>query len=89
MNFIFAFIFFIEMVAKILGLGLKGYFKDKFNVFDFVVVIMSSIDVALTLSNFNTIQGSSAISALRAFRLLRVFKLAKTWKQFYAILSTI
>ena len=47
-NLSFYTIFACEMVVKLLGLGFKEYYKDKFNCFDFVIVIVSSIDVGLT-----------------------------------------
>ena len=79
-NLAFYSIFALEMIIKVIGLGIKEYFKDKFNGFDFAIVIISSIDVALNRSSIFSVKGSKAIQALRAFRLLRIFKLAKTWK---------
>ena len=49
-NLIFYAIFAAEMIIKLIGLGIKQYFKEKFNCFDFVIVIISSIDVALNQS---------------------------------------
>ncbi len=81
-NLTFSIIFFVEMVVKLLGLGFRAYFRDKFNTFDCVIVIISTVDIAITYSGLQTEGGGSgAISALRAFRLLRVFKLAKSWKK--------
>lgn len=48
-NFIFFLIFIGEMVIKMLGLGLKIYFKDSANFFDFVVIIFSTIDFILQM----------------------------------------
>lgn len=48
LNMGFYIIFVFEMIIKLLGLGIKEYFNDKFNAFDFVIVVISSIDVALT-----------------------------------------
>ena len=73
------------MFAKFIGLGFHEYFQDKFNIFDFFIVIVSSFDLALAYSPFgNSLNtgGGGVISAMRAFRLLRVFKLAKSWKKF-------
>ena len=81
-NIVFTLIFILEMILKLLGLGLKDYFLEKFNIFDFVVVIVSLIDVTFTFADVSVVEGSISFSALRAFRLLRVFKLAKNWKQF-------
>ena len=80
LNLGFSIVFFIEMILKLVGLGLKGYFKDSFNTFDCFIVLVSCVDIGLTYSNLSS-TSSGAITALRAFRLLRVFKLAKTWKK--------
>jgi hypothetical protein len=36
--------FFGEMVIKLIGLGFKLYVKDKFNIFDCVIVMVSTIE---------------------------------------------
>jgi len=81
LNFIFFAIFFLEMAIKLVAMGFKLYFKDRFNTFDCIIVLVSTVDVILTASPVE-FGGGGAISALRAFRLLRVFKLAKTWRSF-------
>ena len=68
------------MVIKIVGLGLNYYFKDGFNIFDCVIVLISLIEIVLDTTNITTTNGKSAVLALRAFRLLRVFKLAQSWR---------
>eukprot|EP01135_Chromosphaera_perkinsii_P008377 Nk52_evm2s1315 gene=Nk52_evmTU2s1315 len=68
-NYIFLSVFALEMVIKLLGLGFKGYWKDKWNILDGLVVIISFIELGV----------GGSLSALRSFRLLRVFKLAKAW----------
>ena len=47
-NLFFYAIFFIEMIIKLIGFGIKHYFRDFFNIFDFIVVIISTIDILLT-----------------------------------------
>ena len=47
-NIMFFFMFFFEMIIKMLGLGLKIYFKDMANLFDFIVVLFSTADLLLT-----------------------------------------
>jgi len=86
-NLVFFSIFLAEMVVKLVGLGVRVYIKDRFNVFDAVIVILSIVDVSLTYAT--TADGAGAISAFRAFRLLRVFKLAKSWKEFHKLIRTI
>jgi Ion transport protein len=87
-NLVLSFIFIIEMVIKLLGYGLKGYFMDSFNIFDCVIVISTIVDICISFISGGDI-GGSALTALRAFRLLRVFKLAKTWKKLHYLLTTI
>jgi hypothetical membrane protein len=43
LNYIFSFVFLAETIMKIVGLGFKEYFKDKWNRFDFIIVLMSII----------------------------------------------
>jgi len=43
-NLFFFLIFVFEMILKMLGLGFKMYFKDTSNLFDFVVVAVSTVD---------------------------------------------
>ncbi len=72
----------MEMIIKNMGMGPKLYIKDKFNIFDAVVVIFSIIDVVVSssLPENSTSSGKGPVSAFRAFRLLRIFKLSKSWK---------
>ena len=76
LDILFVWVFVIEMMAKLIGLGLRNYLRDKFNAFDGVIVLVSLVDFTLSL----TIKLESAdgiMSALRALRLLRVVKLAR------------
>jgi hypothetical protein len=75
-NLIFYFIFLTEMILKLTGLGIRGYMSDSFNIFDGIIVILSTIELVLFFTGVGG-SGGSAISAFRAFRLMRVFKLAK------------
>ena len=43
LNYIFSFIFLAETILKIVGLGFTEYFKDKWNRFDFIIVVISII----------------------------------------------
>lgn len=64
-------IFAVEMILKMLGMGLKRYIKDGFNVFDAIIVIIGLLEFVNA--------GSKALTVLRAFRLLRIFKIVKSW----------
>lgn len=70
---------------KLIGLGIKNYFKDGYNVFDCVIVIVSLVD--WTISQIPSIDAGSAMNAFRALRLLRMMKLSKSWKALADILN--
>ena len=40
-------VFLAECILKIIGLGIKNYFNDNYNVFDAIVVIISVVDFVL------------------------------------------
>lgn len=67
-NYLFFAIFTLEVILKFVGLGLRLFIQDKFNVFDAFVVMVSFIEILMA-------SGSGAFSSLRAFRLFRIFKL--------------
>jgi len=81
-NDIMSYFFAAEMAMKLIGLGFLGYSKDKFNLFDAVIVIFSMIELALTQADQQSFASNGALSAFRAIRLLRIFKLARSWKSF-------
>eukprot|EP00736_Rhodelphis_marinus_P010022 Rmarinus@m.20403 len=85
-NVIFTNIFMIELVVKLVGMGPRLYFADSFNRFDFVIVVVSVVD--LTMPG-NSKSGSGGITVLRAFRLLRAFKLARSMTYIRKLLHTI
>jgi hypothetical protein len=85
-NYTFTVVFYIEALLKIYGLSFGIYWRDGFNKFDFVVVVLSVIELLLVALN----PGSVAfLSAFRTFRLLRVFKLAKNWPSLQKLVKTV
>ena len=77
MNIIFFAIYLAEMIIKILGFGVKGYFSDGFNVFDFFLVLASIVDIIFANTSEGENQTTSVLQTLRGFRLFRMFKLAR------------
>lgn len=88
-NIVFSAIFLIEMVIKMIGFGLVGYLRDRFNIFDWLVVIISIADITVSLTFSFSVEAGGAISAFRIFRLFRVLKLVKSWKKFQRLIGTI
>ena len=71
---------------------------DSYNIFDTVLVAISSVDTVILLmlyigKNESSLQNSGELhqllAALRAFRLLRIFKLANSWNKFNDLLQTV
>ncbi|MCR8724446.1 ion transporter [Frigidibacter sp. ROC022] len=65
-------VFVAEMIAKMIGQGLIGYFKRGWNIFDFLVVGISLVPGA---------QGFSVLRALRVLRVLRVLSIAPSLRR--------
>ena len=84
-NYFFTGIFAVEMITKIIGLGFNNYRRDSYNVFDSVIVIISLVDLALSLTP--GIDAGDALTAMRALRLLRMIKLSRSWAALQDILQ--
>jgi hypothetical protein len=76
-----------EMIIKLLGFGPVQYARDRFNLFDSFIVVMSLIENVTFYVSGNKI--GSGIIVLRSFRLLRIFKLARSWTSFRTLLAKI
>ncbi|KAM8801550.1 voltage-dependent L-type calcium channel subunit alpha-1C isoform 12-T12 [Rhynchonycteris naso] len=85
LNMLFTGLFTVEMILKLIAFKPKGYFSDPWNVFDFLIVIGSIIDVILSETNpaehtqcspFMSTEENSRIS-ITFFRLFRVMRLVK------------
>ena len=47
LNNIFYVIFVVEILVKMIGLGVINYLRDSFNIYDTVIIIFSTIEIAL------------------------------------------
>lgn len=90
-NFGLSCVFVAEMVLKVLGLGLRQYARDRFNVFDAFIVITGILELITSPPSFlsDNPPKKGAVSALRTLRLFRIFKLARNWKSFRDLLTMI
>uniref|UniRef100_A0A8B9D3I3 Voltage-dependent N-type calcium channel subunit alpha n=1 Tax=Anser brachyrhynchus TaxID=132585 RepID=A0A8B9D3I3_9AVES len=76
LNIVFTSMFSMECVLKIIAFGVLNYFRDAWNVFDFVTVLGSITDILVTeiaVSTDNFIN----LSFLRLFRAARLIKLLR------------
>ena len=67
-NYIFTGIYASECGLKIFGLGFVRYYSDGWNRFDFYIVMMSVVDIIMTLLDVS----AAGAAALRVFRIARV-----------------
>ncbi|KAF2902697.1 hypothetical protein ILUMI_03476 [Ignelater luminosus] len=78
-NYFFTATFGIEASLKLIAMSPKNYFQEGWNIFDFIIVVLSLLELGL--------EGVQGLSVLRSFRLLRVFKLAKSWPTLNLLIS--
>lgn len=82
----FVWAFSIEALVKMIGLGLlrkkDGYFKDSWNLLDFIILLMTVINVLLSNVNSN-------ISALRTLRVLRPLKTISSVRKLKTLIITV
>lgn len=78
-NDVLMWMFFVEMVLKLVGIGPKSYWEDNWNKFDGIVVTVSVANffVIQLLSSFNMPINPSIFRILRCARLARAFRLIK------------
>ncbi|XP_018341903.1 PREDICTED: muscle calcium channel subunit alpha-1 isoform X4 [Trachymyrmex septentrionalis] len=72
LNMIFTAVFALEFVFKLAAFRFKNYFGDAWNVFDFVIVLGSFIDIV-----YSELKPGSSIISINFFRLFRVMRLVK------------
>lgn len=71
LNWFFTIMFTVELAIKLIAFG-KLYFADRLNVFDFLIVLISWLEIAIKGGG-----GTSSTSVLRMLRVLRLARLLK------------
>ncbi|RZF39363.1 hypothetical protein LSTR_LSTR000884 [Laodelphax striatellus] len=72
LNVFFSIVFAFEFVFKLAAFRFKNYFSDAWNVFDFVIVLGSFIDII-----YGDLNPGSNLISINFFRLFRVMRLVK------------
>lgn len=64
------------MIVKIFGYGFKLYFKNGWNLIDFLVVMVSIMEIVLEyqLPDSNDMGNIKLVKALRVFRIIRLLR---------------
>uniref|UniRef100_A0A1I8GAZ5 Voltage-dependent T-type calcium channel subunit alpha-1G n=1 Tax=Macrostomum lignano TaxID=282301 RepID=A0A1I8GAZ5_9PLAT len=89
-NYIFTSVFIIEAVCKVVALGAKRYFKDRWNQLDVLIVVLSVSGIVLEEMEAKIIPiNPTIIRVMRVLRIARVLKLLKMAKGIRALLDTV
>eukprot|EP01062_Namystynia_karyoxenos_P058393 TRINITY_DN49944_c0_g1_i1.p1 TRINITY_DN49944_c0_g1~~TRINITY_DN49944_c0_g1_i1.p1 ORF type:complete len:2322 (+),score=868.18 TRINITY_DN49944_c0_g1_i1:215-7180(+) len=86
-NYVIVSIYIMEFIIRIVALSPAAYFRDKWNCFDFVIVLGSMVSIGSVVASGSTGSGSTKVgstaklfSIIRIFRILRLFKLIRRFK---------
>uniref|UniRef100_A0A5F8H0V1 Voltage-dependent R-type calcium channel subunit alpha n=1 Tax=Monodelphis domestica TaxID=13616 RepID=A0A5F8H0V1_MONDO len=71
LNIAFTIVFSLECILKIIAFGFLNYFRDTWNIFDFITVIGSITEIILTDSKVNNLNENLLFRAARLIKLLR------------------
>ncbi|XP_036892543.1 voltage-dependent N-type calcium channel subunit alpha-1B isoform X1 [Sturnira hondurensis] len=75
LNMVFTSMFSMECVLKIIAFGVLNYFRDAWNVFDFVTVLGSITDILVTeIAETNNFINLSFLRLFRAARLIKLLR---------------
>lgn len=81
LNMGFTAVFALEFIFKLAAFRFKNYFGDAWNVFDFIIVLGSFIDIVYSevnqTKNAGGVSKSTSIISINFFRLFRVMRLVK------------
>lgn len=78
-DLVFHGIFAAEMIIKLVALGLHGYFQVRWHIFDFILVIISLVQLGL----------ADVVEGLCIFLPFRVFRLARWWPMLHRFLKIV
>lgn len=87
-NYFFTAIFTLEAIIKLIAFGFRDYFDKGWNIFDFVIVIISYVTLIIGLTT-NSNFGPKQATVARAFRIGRIFRLITKAKFLRVIFNTI
>lgn len=85
-DFLFALVFFVEMVIRQNQLG-WDYFLDAWNVFDYVLVVLSLVDLAVAVSDEGSMAAVRIVRLLRLLRVVRNIRGIRMFRQLWMIIQ--
>jgi len=97
-NSVFALVFALEAVVKLIGLGPRWYFQDDWNKIDLAIVCLSSITLGVDFGMKQHICSGNlddrvssvpGLGVLRSFRIARVFRLVRRARSLELMIRTL
>lgn len=88
MNTVFTYIFCFELAIKLLALGIKKYVKEKMNILDGGVVMLSIVELSMSGSG-GAVSAFRTVRIFRTFRVIRVTRLLRGLSSMKIIVSVI
>ncbi|CAG9864964.1 unnamed protein product [Phyllotreta striolata] len=91
-NYFFTAVFILESTMKLIALGVKMYIKDRWNLLDVAIVLLSVVGIVIEeiVQDLKIIPiNPTIIRVLRVMRIARVLKLLKMAKGIRALLDTV
>lgn len=76
---ILVYIYIVEAIIKIVGFGIEKYFEDDWNMFDFVLILVSLLSILSSniVSFFRTVKTAKSTKIVRVTKLNRMFRSIK------------
>ncbi|XP_070687965.1 voltage-dependent R-type calcium channel subunit alpha-1E [Pempheris klunzingeri] len=74
LNTAFTVVFSVECVLKIMAFGFLNYFRDTWNIFDFITVLGSITEIVVDLQSFVDAFNMSFLKLFRAARLIKLLR---------------
>jgi hypothetical protein len=74
------------MIIRLLGIGMKEYLSDYFNIIDALIVCVSIADIFISYSTSED-NKRLLLTGFRSIRILRILKLARSWASFRILLA--
>ena len=77
--------FLVEMIIRLIGVGIKKYCEDYFNILDSLIVCISIADIVIYYTSAQ--ETKLLLTAFRSVRILRILKMAREWTSFRTLLK--
>jgi len=77
LNVAFTIIFIVECILKLIAYGIKEYFRETWNKFDFIVVCTGVIEILISFSYIDILHFNGLFKILQVLRILRILRVIR------------